>query len=194
MDMPIFSDTFEYDINTISLEEIIPLDFESQQEETISKPEENADKDLSGFPHAPPSLVIPSVSSFEKNSDQIPVNISYPSLSPYATKCSQCCYWKKHGKFVTDTHMTCLCFLFQCKAICCVRGYTNLLSSIPSLAPITPIPDKTIDQWHGGIKKGRLAIPMRDFEQMIQVCNESRQDALSVYFKRMSNTLPQIIT
>lgn len=57
-------------------------------------------------------------------------------------KCPSCRNFRDHKQWLKDSHSTCLCLLINCKAICCIEGYKNLIANIPSLAFYIPFPDK----------------------------------------------------
>lgn len=56
--------------------------------------------------------------------------------------CQSCGYVKDHKASTGNTHVTCLCFLFGGRSICCHNGLHNLLHAIPIISKFIPIPDK----------------------------------------------------
>ena len=166
-------------------------------EPLVSPLVENENAPLTTYTPEPQENAAPVLETEEKSADENtdylrtcnPFDISNPFLSPYSTKCNFCTYWRKHSAHVSQNHLTCLCLLFESNAVCCVTGYENLLRAVPSLAPIIPIPDKTFAQLLKGVKTGKIVISIRDFESMIQSCNEARKKSLAIYFARVNNML-----
>ena len=57
--------------------------------------------------------------------------------------CKICTYFKFHNNDMISPHkhFTCLCELFKKKYICCKKGYSNLVKSIPNIAMYSPNPE-----------------------------------------------------
>ena len=72
------------------------------------------------------------------------------------SKCEKCGYTYTHSKnlrylhhFPTfvEMHYTCICMLFESGVVCCIRGYSNLLSNVPVLGFYTGLPTQSYDDW-----------------------------------------------
>ena len=57
--------------------------------------------------------------------------------------CETCLYYKFHDNEIlcSPKHFTCLCELFKNKYICCKKGYSNLIRSIPYIGIYSPNPE-----------------------------------------------------
>ena len=88
--------------------------------------------------------------------DILPTNsFREQSVSPYETIlpsvkhpskefCGDCNFWKNHANGSPLQHKSCICELFSHQAICCLEGYSNLMTQIPHIILYAPTPNKYI--------------------------------------------------
>ena len=86
------------------------------------------------------------------------LKISVPNrhISKMISRCVSCGYTFTHTDHLetlgdypsfVETHYTCVCMLFEKSVVCCVRGYSNLLSNVPVLSLYTNTPLQNYEQW-----------------------------------------------
>ena len=111
--------------------------------------------------------------------------------------CGSCGYLKNHyflNDEVSGHHYTCICLLFESAVICCVGGYSNLLTNVPAVALYTPLPQCTTEEHILGAERGVIEISKKKFEEISEAAINSKIAALSNYPYLKSRFLPvQII-
>ena len=60
--------------------------------------------------------------------------------------CNDCNFWKNHPNSPPNHHKSCICELFANQSICCLEGYSNLMSQVPYMILYAPTPNQYIFQ------------------------------------------------
>ncbi len=133
------------------------------------------------FPAPNPSSYSPS-SKYGYDSDIYSMNDNYPSNG--AVLCGACGYAKNHPILDEESdknHYTCICLLNESLVVCCLRGYKNLLSYIPSMALYSPSPQAFTDDYIRGQQSGAITMSNEKYNKILGESAAVRMSVLSEY-------------
>ena len=123
---------------------------------------------------------------------QSPIISCWPMCN-MISRCGKCGYTYTHTKNVqtlhhfptfVESHFTCICMLFENSVVCCLRGYSNLLTNVPVLAFYTGLPIRSYDEWNRWTSLGVQHHQNSDFVQSCalvkkSVCNSYMDSSMS---------------
>lgn len=120
-----------------------------------------------------------------------------PAANSHLYICQHCGFTRGHdeNEEPSQNHFTCICLLFETAAICCFRGYSNILTHVPAMALYTPVPQCTISQYMAGLlDDGIITVSRRDFMLHATKCANMKTWALSTQPFLKSSVLPIVFT
>ncbi len=133
------------------------------------------------FPAPNPSSYSPS-SKYGYDSGIYSINDNYPSNG--AVLCGACGYTKNHHILDEENdknHYTCICLLNESFVVCCLRGYENLLSYIPSMALYSPSPQAFTDDYIMGQQNVSITMSNEKYNKILGESAAVKMSALSEY-------------
>ena len=102
--------------------------------------------------------------------------------------CDICGNYQSHypSAFNERSHLTCICFIIEHKAICCTEGFVKLLEEVPALATSLPLPDKFGYQLFKGIRSGlsEVIVSQSTYSEIQEVCAKSFLKAIEIFFAK----------
>jgi hypothetical protein len=123
-----------------------------------------------------------------------------PNDTSYPNGCVVCCccgYTKVHPEVDKDdeaarNHYTCLCILLESSVICCLNGYDNLVSNIPSLALFAPVPQSCSDDYlkGSGSTEGVIKMTIERSQMISGGTTATIMKALAGHLYLKTNVLP----